>query len=396
MSFTVVNPTPAAPQLAPFADSLALAYCRTLSQALLQEPSARHYSDLIALGYWLRPANIERILRPYKTLKLRPLGHLFHAAPGNVDSLFVYSGILSMLCGNVNTIRLSNKAGGSAALLCELLKELAIQHPEVSARLQIIRCHRDAPELISLQRKIDGRVLWGSEQGIQALRQRPMPAHARELTFANKLSLAVIDTQALLDAEPKELQQLVSNFARDNLTFAQQACSSAKVLIWHDKNNQHQQAQGIFWPALSAYLASPSGAEKYALSESEQYRALHNAQSMAMAATVHDIKIVEHYIRAAGSDLTPALLDAHQGCGLFVELQIRQLSELTPRLTAGHQTLSYWGLSEAEVTGWLSHCLVGIDRVVPIGTALDFNTVWDGVDLVRAFSRDVACNNDVT
>ena len=35
----------------------------------------------------------------------------------------------------------------------------------------------------------------------------------------------------------------------------------------------------------------------------------------------------------------------------------------------------------------------GIDRVVPIGNALDFNSIWDGYDLVEQFSRKVSINS---
>lgn len=388
MTVEVVNPVSVQGQLAPFADPQAIEYCKTLSQALLQEPAAREYSDLMALGYWLRPANLERILTPYRKLKLRPLGHVFHAAPGNVDSLFVYSGILSVLCGNLNTIRLSNKAGGSAEVLCELAKQLTKIHPDVSARFQIIRSPRDAIGLVELQRKVDGRVLWGSDEGIQALRQRAIPAYARELTFANKLSFAVIDIEAVIHAKPKELQQLASNFARDNLTFAQQACSSAKVVIWLGKPAKKAQAQQLFWQALSTFLNTEQGQGKYPLTESEHYRALNNAQNLVMSGVVSQVQTSGGYIRLEGSHLHHSLLSAHQGCGIFVELHINELSELNSQLTPQHQTMSYWGMSEVDVNCWLSTCLVGIDRAVAIGTALDFNVIWDGVDLIRAFSRE--------
>lgn len=387
MTVEVVNPVSVQGQLAPFADPQAIEYCKTLSQALLHEPAAREYSDLMALGYWLRPANLERILTPYRKLKLRPLGHVFHAAPGNVDSLFVYSGILSVLCGNLNTIRLSNKAGGSAEVLCELAKQLTKIHPDVSARFQIIRSPRDAAELIELQQQVDGRVLWGSNEGIQALRQRVIPAHAREFTFANKLSFAVLDIEAVIHAKPNELAQLASNFARDNLTFAQQACSSAKVIVWHGNPVKKDQAQQLFWQALNDFLTTEEGQSKYPLTESEHYRALNNAQDLAMSGVVRKVQTCGGYIRVEAQRLEHVIIDGHHGCGIFVELQINELCELNSQLTPQHQTMSYWGLSEVNVNNWLSTCLVGIDRTVQVGTALNFNVVWDGVDLLRAFAR---------
>jgi hypothetical protein len=34
--------------------------------------------------------------------------------------------------------------------------------------------------------------------------------------------------------------------------------------------------------------------------------------------------------------------------------------------------------------------LPGIDRVVPVGKALDIGVIWDGYDLIRSMSRIVA------
>lgn len=405
MTMQRINPSTVPARLVPFADPSSVAFCHALSRILLQDPNARHYADLIALAYWLRPAHIERLLAPYVRQQkqrqqeqqlLRPLGHIFHAAPSNVDSLFVYSGIVSLLCGNLNTIRLSTQAGGSTELLCQYFQQLAASHPEASARFQVVRSERQAKSLLQLQNSLDGRVLWGSDEGIQALRQWPLPAHAREFTFAHKLSLAVLDVQAVLNASEIELQQLVQAFARDNLTFAQQACSSAKVVVWHlgcdtrayaAQTEQRSQAQHKFWQAFTAYLQTEAGQRLYPLTESEHYRALNNAQDLAMAAVVEQIELSGAYVRVRSARLQQELVQFHQGCGLFVELQVQNLAELNEQLTPQQQTVTYWGLTEEQGKDWLATCLVGVDRLVPVGEALTFSPVWDGIDLFQAFSR---------
>jgi len=35
----------------------------------------------------------------------------------------------------------------------------------------------------------------------------------------------------------------------------------------------------------------------------------------------------------------------------------------------------------------VSNRLSGIDRVVPVGSALDISVIWDGYDIVRTLSR---------
>jgi hypothetical protein len=48
------------------------------------------------------------------------------------------------------------------------------------------------------------------------------------------------------------------------------------------------------------------------------------------------------------------------------------------------QTVSYFGIETAVFSAWLSKGINGIDRVVPIGAALDFNIIWDGIDLTES------------
>jgi hypothetical protein len=36
--------------------------------------------------------------------------------------------------------------------------------------------------------------------------------------------------------------------------------------------------------------------------------------------------------------------------------------------------------------------LIGVDRIVPIGTALDIGIYWDGYDLIRTLSRVILVN----
>ena len=398
MSWEIVNPSSAPAKLCAFADSSFFSYTYALSRTLMSDAEARQYPDLVALGYWLRKSNIQELADRYQNLSLRPLGKVFHAAPGNVDSLFVYSGILSLLCGNINIIRLSNKYGGSAEVLCRLLAELAVEHPDATARFQLIRCERHDPYLRELQANIDGRILWGSNEGVQALRQVPMPAHTRELVFAHKLSFCVLGIDAVLRATDAELNEVVVGFARDNLTFAQQACASAKLILWLGEKVKCNEAQGRFWRFFGDYmgaevlgneggLSAVTARDKYQLTESEHYQALNNAQDMAMSGIIDSkIEYTTGVLRAWTNSFHNSFTESHQGSGLFVETQIERLTDLNEYLTPNHQTLSYWGVD--SIDEWHKQCLVGVDRVVPIGQALNFDVVWDGLDLVRALGRE--------
>ncbi|WP_113907266.1 acyl-CoA reductase [Aliidiomarina celeris] len=388
MTWQVINPVGIAPKLAPFAHASFFAFTESLSRSLMQAPEVRLFPDLVALGYWLRKSNMLALAEGYEHLAIRPVGNVFHAAPGNVDSLFVYSGILSLLCGNANIIRLSSKTGGSADLLCEHIARISPDHPGASARFQLIRCERDDPKLTALQASADARVLWGSNEGIRALKRVETSAHCRDIVFAHKISFSVLGMDALLRVDKPTLEQLVSDFCRDNLTFAQQACSSSKLLIWKGNREKLIAAQERFWQAFEAYLGTEAARQKYQFTDSERYQALNNAQDMAMAGLVDGNVQHSGVLRVWAEKVSPQFEEAHGGAGLFVESQVSELRELNRFLTPAYQTMSYWGVDNVEE--WLKHCLVGVDRIVPVGQALNFDTVWDGMDLVRVLGRVIS------
>lgn len=388
MSWTILNPPTTKAELQqPFAEQ-DFAYCQALSEALLKAPQSRDFPDLIALGFWLRQANLKPLLAPYQLQDKfirQPLGLIFHSAPANVDSLFVYSGILSLLCGNKNVIRLSSRSGGSTAVLIEKIRALAETFPTQNARFQLVQCSYDSPELKALVNTVDGRVLWGSDLAIQAQRQLVMPAHARELSFGHKFSLCLLGAEQLLAADNKQFLQLVQLFYRDQLTFAQQGCSSAKAVLWLGEAVQVQQAQQKFWPALTELIQ-----QKQPLNSSEQYQALATAQQLIMSSEQQLMLTQQQSIsRVTVSTLEPMFIDQHQGCGLFLELQLSHLGQLNPMLTQAHQTLTVWGVDPSLLKNWLTSVHTGLDRVMPVGQALNFNPKWDGTDLIDQFSRQI-------
>ena len=52
------------------------------------------------------------------------------------------------------------------------------------------------------------------------------------------------------------------------------------------------------------------------------------------------------------------------------------------------QTLAHYGLSRTQLKELvLKNNITGIDRIVPLGRALDMSIIWDGYDVVSYLSR---------
>ncbi len=107
---------------APPFDASVVNACADLSQRILRAPEARRYPELLALAFWIRKAEIHRLREEFGLLSrpdriLVPRGMVFHFPPRYVDTMFVYSWLLSVLPGTRKVIRLSPRRSESTKLL---------------------------------------------------------------------------------------------------------------------------------------------------------------------------------------------------------------------------------------------------------------------------------------
>ena len=58
-----------------------------------------------------------------------------------------------------------------------------------------------------------------------------------------------------------------------------------------------------------------------------------------------------------------------------------------------YQTVTYFGLEKAFLVDFvIRNKLHGLDRIVPIGKALDIDLVWDGFEVISSLSRKINFN----
>ncbi len=73
---------------------------------------------------------------------------------------------------------------------------------------------------------------------------------------------------------------------------------------------------------------------------------------------------------------------------MFYQKNINYLSDLIVDSDRKVQTLTYAGLSQDSLKSLFNKKSIrGIDRVVPIGEALEFSHIWDGMDLIRYLTK---------
>ncbi|WLR50566.1 acyl-CoA reductase [Bacillus tianshenii] len=377
--------------LKPFSEEV-LQFLQSVSSRLLKERSLRQYPELVAVGYWLRKANIYQLKAEFEQAEklLLPRGTVLHFAPSNVDSIFLYSWVLSMLAGNKNILRLSQRQNEQLNLLLNVIAEELTkeQFSKIAERTLIVSYEHDDAITSYLSSYCDVRVIWGGDTTIQKIRSLPLPPMATELVFADRFSSVLLAAEEINQLDSRALGQFVHQFYNDAFWFDQMACSSPRLVLWLGKENEIHAVKKKFWTELEGYLKQ----KKHSIAPALNINRF--ATSCFYGAQEHTKSVTnvgsEGFQRIELENLTDMDREMHCGAGLFLEISVQTLSEAASLFSHKDQTLSYFGFEKTQL-----HELVenlpnrGIDRIVSVGQALDFNSVWDGYDFLTYFTREV-------
>lgn len=370
-------------------DPRALDFLSDLSNLLLRTPEFRQWEEVCAFGFWCRRARLEQMARRYAGSALRlGVGRVFHIAPSNVPTMFAYTAALGLLAGNSNVVRLpASRTEGAQALLKAMdgmLHDSA--HRDLLPRLSFIHYPRGEEATAFWSAQCDGRVVWGGDETVAAMRAIPTPPHAVELSFPDRWSLALFSQAALSRMEDGELNELARRFYNDTYAMDQNACSSPQLVLWLADSGTPE-VRERWWEALAA-----EAARRYPIGPFQSARKLERFTIQAMTGTPALTGLTKY----GGSLLWVADLAAPPvgpdypkgGFGLFYQYSVSSLEKVLPMLSPKVQTLVCGGLSPRETAQFLAERqAAGVDRVVVPGQALELDAIWDGKDVIAALSR---------
>jgi hypothetical protein len=385
----LLNELGTAPSAEPFSAEV-IAFADALSRQMLTHPDARRYPDMVALGFWLRRTELVRLSSEFGAgtdprVVCVPRGLVFHVPPANVDTMFVYSWMLSLLVGNRNLVRLPGVTQPSVELLCGMIDTL-LERAEFStlqARTRMVRYGHEPEITAAISRRCDVRVIWGGDATVETIRRVPLPVHATELCFADRYSLAALSAPAYLELDGEGRAELAERFSNDVFWFDQAGCSSPRLLVWCGEPEACEQASAAFHPLLAECAGYAPETGHVLGKEVFAFRA------------VLDQPVVDH--RRFGNVLTVLRLSTldefsreHCGAGLLYEYFAHGLEALHGFVGRKDQTLTAFGFGTALLREWVkAGAGQGIDRIVPVGQALWFHRFWDGHDLLRELVRHV-------
>jgi hypothetical protein len=370
-------------------DDRVRAFLTSLARKLLRPEVARRFPELASLGFFLRRSEIERAVRRITETPAGefhfPRGVVFHLPPANVDTIFVYSWALSALAGNTNVVRISSRSAGAAdAVLDALNDSLAEADSVVAATQRMVTYGHDDATTAALSAACDLRVIWGGDGAVNTIRRHPLKPSGRDVTFPDRASLSVISVDGWRAADEARRRQAVEDFTNDAYWFDQAACSSPRTVFWVGSPDDARPAQEEFATRLAEVVARKGWLVDAAMAVEKR------VSTYGLAADGDATRIDFHGNSVAMLELArpDAVPRRWLGAGTFPQAVLGSLADLVPIVSPKDQTLTYFGFEPKEMHA-LAHALGGrgIERIVPLGSALSFAAIWDGYDLLREFTK---------
>lgn len=377
--------------LVPFSDTV-ISFLDNLSRELMTDKTARKYADAVTLGFWLRKSSINGLKKRYQDRENEDIrigrGMAFHIAPSNVPVNFAYSLFAGLLMGNANVVRVPSKEFPQVTLIAQLINKVLERYCELKPYIALVKYDRNFRINALLSSMCDTRIIWGGDATIEELRSVKLPPRATEITFADRYSLAVIDSDFYLGCKDK--RKIALDFYNETYLTDQNACTSPRVLIWY--GSKKYEAKQEFWRNVYTVVQ-----EKYQLEAGQSVDKLVTACMVAAASETGGtgaVRVMPHednlIVRLRVDHLIPDLMKYRGNSGYFYEYDCSDLKELRNFCNDTKcQTLGYIGVVK-DFMPLLHSGIRGLDRVVPVGHMMDFDLIWDGYDLYDSMTRTVA------
>ena len=365
--------------MAVFADET-LAFLDALSKLIRKQKEIYVYSDLAAFAFWCRKSHMQQEGEAYDVRIGK--GVAFHVVPSNIPLMFMYSLTAALLAGNCVVMRLPAKSSPQEEIVLRCMQDVMAQMPFWKDRIVLVRYGHEKEITDVLSQKCDARVIWGGDASVAQIQKSPLREGVTDVAFVDRKSAAVLDAKSVLACE--NMSGLALDFYNDTYLNDQNACSSPSVVCWIGNDEDVAEAKRRFWDAVDVLVK-----ERYALPANSAVKKWEMA--LKTAAQQKDIHIVRHdnrVIRVETPDLWMNWWEGTMHCGYFIEYSGVDVNALKLLFVPKCQTVTCYGIEPDVIWDYKKqNGLIGVDRVVPVGHALDFELVWDGIDLIKEMSR---------
>ncbi len=381
-SADILEKMPRTPALPMFSEQ-ASGFLAALSRALLSDKRVRGMTDVTSYAYWIRKASLESAKNAHPDRENRiGRGVAFHIAPSNVPVNFAVSMTSSLLAGNCTVIRISHKQFPQADVICEAMNALLDgEFSCMKSYICIIRYPHSEELTAMLSAMCDLRIIWGGNRTIEEIRKAPLPPRAVEMTFADRHSLAVINSDEYMNCDA---EKTAKDFYTDTYYTDQNACSSPRLVVW--TGSRTEEARERFWGSLEALVK-----RDYDMKPIQAVDKFTSLCMLGMSGEKARLVSGDNYVMRVQVDrLTDTLMDYKNSGGYFFEYITDRLSDIVPVLGKSCQTVSVLGVPKEDIKRLVfENGVRGVDRIVPLGQTMGLEFIWDGYRMIEAMTRYV-------
>lgn len=369
-----------------FADETIQQFLNALSRAILSNKEVRDYPDLATFGYFCRKANLMRAVADVHSVSSRfGWGTVVHIAPGNIPLNFAFSFVMGLLAGNSNIVRLPSRPFPQTTLCVALIDRLLADpaFEQIARRTRFVQTERDSTSLNTLIGEAAGLMVWGGDATVRRFRALSKAPGCVEVYFPDRVSSLLVDATGYLSLSEDDARLNARRFFNDTFVVDQNACSSPTTVFWLGEDDVIALAKKRFWFLLenissSEYVIDPMARINRSLDILRDVTAVGHALNLN---TEHDIWRLDD----------PELLGLPLRFGTFLELSVTQVKQVLNYLRPNEQTLTTLGIAPEDVFQEMTvdGQIPTIDRIVPVGSALDISFNWDGKEILTILSRRI-------
>lgn len=363
-------------------DERVMSFIEDLSQLFTKQPEYRQYQEVYSLGFWCRRSHMEQ-LKKRSDNEGTGRGTVLHITPSNMPAMFAYSWISSLLAGCSNVVRLSGK---DSEITSTILKGISCvmskpEHEIIKQSNAFIRFPRDHKLLEELSMKAAARIIWGGDETVRRICDIDKAPECTDITFADKYSIALLYADDISGLDEDELRVQAHLFYNDTYGADQNACSSPQTVFWVKSESSEKTAfaKKRWWDAVEREAANYDLQPWMA---TEKYRMLCLAYACRSGLGPVQMQNNRLYVVPC-NEINGALSEYHGKMGMFFECDIQKPEDIFPLMEKKIQTIVSSRADKQELYDKVrEQGSAGVDRIVAIGEALAFDTIWDRKDII--------------
>lgn len=356
-----------------------------VSARLMRDPAVKALPDVMSFAFWCRKGHLKKLAEERSDLSSNMgRGLAFHVAPSNVPVNFAFSWAFSLLAGNSSVVRVPSRPFPQLEVICGAVNKAMSDVGD--ERTAFVSYDSKSDITFRLSGLADVRVIWGGDATVSRIRAMASKPRCIDVAFADRYSIAVIDAQAFDQLDADGQRKLANAFYNDTYLMDQNACSSAMTVIWLNSRKESKEA---FWAAVRDRAVS--GYDLQGAVATDKY--------VQLCRDAMDNRIVgevafDGWLDVVGLEMAAieqGTLGEYRGKGgYFYEVDAGSFADAVPLLSQPCQTVTYFGCDPQLIRKQvLDSGLQGVDRIVPMGKAMDIDVIWDGMDLLSMMSRRV-------